>query len=676
MNRGRAFLGVVAFAIPAALASAPAAAGGFHEDFIPIISAAEPGEHISGIVVLQDRLDVTRAEAEIESRGYTSRWRRHQFVVTEARQLARRTQGEILSWLDEQRAQGLVRDYQAFWIVNAVAVEAVPGVFDRLVLRPDVELIYENAVVDLRLGWEDDSAPPPVAGGLYPGQICINVADAWSQGYTGSGRLVCDFDTGADGNHEALADKWRGLEAGVDWSEAWHDPYTNTQFPYDSGSHGSHTLGIMIGTPPGDDPIGIAYEAKWIAAGILIGYNVQKIIASYQWAADPDGNPGTIDDVPDVINNSWGTSDNCSNTYWNAIDVVEAAGIVNTIAVDNTGPGNASVNSPESRADSPYQNFGVGNVNPHQQGCPINSSSGRGPSPCDNVSIKPEVTAPGTSIYSSVPGGYANFSGTSMACPHVSGAVAILRQADPDLEVDEVKQYLMESARDQGNGGEDNTYGWGVIDVSAALEAVLDDASSLPGPMQLAFEILPPNDVRLTWRPPHIGGPGNPIQGYNIYRAPSDENFPEDPIGSVPVGVLTYTDEGLAEGVYNYVVTVAYSAGESGPSNVVEVEIEAPSSVGSPFDGAQGLALAGSPNPFSPGGVLRYRLATTEPARLVIYDARGRTIRSQEIDAGAATGDVIWEGRDASGRRVPSGIYFAQLEQGTRRVQSRLVVLR
>ncbi len=67
-------------------------------------------------------------------------------------------------------------------------------------------------------------------------------------------------------------------------------------------------------------------------------------------------------------------------------------------------------------------------------------------------------------VYSSVPGGGydGSYSGTSMAGPHVAGVVALMRQANPNLDVDTIKQILMDTARDEGTAGEDNTYGWGI----------------------------------------------------------------------------------------------------------------------------------------------------------------------------------------------------------------------
>lgn len=466
--------------------------GGELEDTLQqVLQKTAPDETVPVLVKMSQQLDVEALKAEMDAARIYSRRDRHQIVVEAAQSLAQQTQPQILDQLNRLQQTGQVTAYHAFWISNMIYVQAKPSAIQELAQRADVGIIYMNRRAELRTGSPGNviNKRKPVGSlrDLRDGLVVINAPQVWEMGYTGQNRLVCTFDGGCDGNHEAFTDRWRGNRPEVQWWEAWRDPYGDSQFPYEAAntvSHGTHVMGILTGNPPDADPIGVAYEAEWIAAGVQLGqqYNANLIIDCYEWAADPDGDPTTIDDVPDVINNSWGTSEDCADTFWEAIDVVEAAGIVNIIAVDNAGPSPGSVNSPESRAETPTKNFAVGNVNPHNPELPIASNSGRGPSPCDGTSIKPEVTAPGQQIYSCLTGNrYGTKSGASMAAPHVSGVVALLRQVNPDLTPDQIKEILMTTAYDRGDAGEDNTYGWGVIDAQAAVNYVLAYFASIHG---------------------------------------------------------------------------------------------------------------------------------------------------------------------------------------------------
>jgi hypothetical protein len=123
---------------------------------------------------------------------------------------------------------------------------------------------------------------------------------------------------------------------------------------------------------------------------------------------------------------------------------------------------------------------------------PIAGFSSRGPSGCDQLTIKPEVAAPGVDVVSCFRGGgYTSFSGTSMAGPHVSGVCALMREIDPDLEVDRAKQILMDTAVDLGEPGEDNAFGWGLIDAYAACLAVMHGYGNLAGGVQETGSGLP-----------------------------------------------------------------------------------------------------------------------------------------------------------------------------------------
>ncbi len=83
-----------------------------------------------------------------------------------------------------------------------------------------------------------------------------------------------------------------------------------------------------------------------------------------------------------------------------------------------------------------------------------------------NGTIKPDIVAPGESINSSIPGGYASWSGTSMSTPHVAGAAALLLQSNPDLAPEDVKYIIERTCVDLGDPGKDVKYGSGMIDAS------------------------------------------------------------------------------------------------------------------------------------------------------------------------------------------------------------------
>ncbi|MFQ6003347.1 MAG: S8 family serine peptidase, partial [Candidatus Zixiibacteriota bacterium] len=238
-------------------------------------------------------------------------------------------------------------------------------------------------------------------------------------------------------------------------------------------------MGIMVGISD-DDTIGVAFGAQWISAAVIdqgagISQTISDILAAFEWAIDPDGNPETIDDVPDVICNSWGIPPGykpaCDETFWAAIDNVENAGIVVIFAGGNEGPDPVSLRTPADRITSPLNCFSVGAIDAHSAGYPLASFSSRGPSGCDNQTKKPELCAPGVKVLSCYRDNqYRLMSGTSMATPFVAGAVAILRQYNPEATVDEIKGALLESASDLGPSGEDNSYGMGLLNIKRALE--------------------------------------------------------------------------------------------------------------------------------------------------------------------------------------------------------------
>ncbi|MCZ7583587.1 MAG: S8 family serine peptidase [Deltaproteobacteria bacterium] len=410
-----------------------------------IAAATSDAQYFKIYVTLRDAVDLGKLSRDADRRGL-GRAQRHYEVLTALQEKAAETQSGLLALAGAAQSTREIKSHHAFWIANAIAFEAKAAFVDKLAARPDVLSIYLDYPIELiePVGEPVMNTAPSIAA-IEAGITSSRAPELWALGIDGTGALACDQDTGADGNHPAFASRWRGLEGGVTPAEAWFDPVAGQTFPTDSGYHGTHTLGTILGDDGGANQIGMAPGAKWIGAKTIDvpGGNIfSDAVGAFQWSADPDGNPGTMDDVPDVVNNSWGLHigyyGSCRTDFNAFIDAAEAAGVVVVFAAGNEGPGATSLRSPGNRIASQFNTFAVGSL--LQGGTAISSFSSRGPSDCDNATIKPEISAVGSDVRSSMPGNqYGNLSGTSMATPHVAGAVLLLRGAFPEATVEEAE---------------------------------------------------------------------------------------------------------------------------------------------------------------------------------------------------------------------------------------------
>ena len=479
-----------------ALLVGPAWAGDVDLNLQAAVAAANDHETVSALVYLADGVDVKELHNQLNAAA-PSIAQRHEAVVTTLRQRAELTQPALLSELERLAHEGEVAFYQSFWIANCVRVDATPAVIKELGSRPDVEAIYLNYEIELiepvAVGEPEEKPAFPTRSGEEDGVVAVRAPEVWAMGFTGEGVLTATLDTGVDGNHEALASRWRGVADGryvnnPEW--AWFDPQTNTTFPTSFGSHGTHTMGTVCGGAPGDS-VGVAPGAQWIHAAVIdrvdIPTTVSDAILAFQWLVDPDGNPTTNWDVPSVCSNSWGVTTShgyapCDETFWSYIDACEAAGIVVLFSAGNEGT--SGLRRPGDRATTEYNACAVAAIDEHTAGYPIADFSSRGPTYCTptgDAAIKPDIAAPGVDTRSSMPGGsYGTMSGTSMASPHVNGVAVLMREACPDLTPDEVKQIMYETATDLGTPGEDNSYGWGIVDAYEAVNEALGYCSGAP----------------------------------------------------------------------------------------------------------------------------------------------------------------------------------------------------
>ena len=487
------------------------------------ISQAQPDEYIRSLVLLRDQVDVVSMDQKFYRENVSIQQRVYQ-LITALEEKASTAQFNILNYLGEKSLSNDVFNYQSFWITNLIMVEAKPAILNELKSRMDV------SQMDLYVFLELDR---PIEGetigieSVEQGVQIINAHLLWALGITGQGRLVMGIDTGVFPNHPALNHKWRGTH--VPSNQAWFDPGGGTTAPNDCDGHGSHTMGTMVGRSlTTADTVGVAIDAEWIAAKtICTSPHTSNSIAAFQWSLNPDGNPSTINDMPDAINNSWydpDITDECSGIYKTTFDALEAAGIAVVFSAGNAGPNAYTITKPKNINTNPVNVFCTANINGTSylggNNNPITSSSSRGPSLCGgsgSLLIKPEVSAPGTNVRSSgSTTGYTSLTGTSMASPHVAGSVALLKEAFPNLTGKQILEALYYTARDLGTAGEDNTYGMGLIDVYAAYLSLSNQDPTPPDPITDLIVINPTsNSLILQWTIP-FDSSANGVTGFDI----------------------------------------------------------------------------------------------------------------------------------------------------------------
>jgi len=167
------------------------------------LSHLKGDEFASCLVVMKDQANTAQLNFKLNLQKATRKVR-HQIITSSLKDKAESSQSEIIDYLNQKILEGSVEKFKPFWITNAILVTATKDQITKIATFPEVEAVYENYPITL----VDPVSVERSAGNVVERERClsaIGAREAWGMGYTGEGRLVCNFDTGVDGDHPAFS---------------------------------------------------------------------------------------------------------------------------------------------------------------------------------------------------------------------------------------------------------------------------------------------------------------------------------------------------------------------------------------------------------------------------------------------------------------------------------------
>lgn len=309
-------------------------------------------------------------------------------------------------------------------LFNGLAVTAAAETWPRLKALPGVRAVYPDVTLQAAL---NESVP------------LVGAPVLWAQAVRGKGQRVAVIDTGIDYTHPDLGGC---LGTGCKVMGGW-DFFNNDADPQDDNGHGTHVAGIVAanGTLKG-----VAPEASLLAYKVLNKNGSGKasdMIAALERA---------LVDGATVVNMSIGGPGSPDDPLCQAVNALSALGVVVVVAAGNEGSAFLTITSPGLASQAIT-------VAASDKSDALAVFSSRGPVASPTDILKPDLTAPGVAILSTVPkegtygspDGYRSLDGTSMASPHVAGAAALLRQLHPSWNPAMIKAALQNSTRDLGD---------------------------------------------------------------------------------------------------------------------------------------------------------------------------------------------------------------------------------
>lgn len=522
-----------------------------HQDLQNKMNNTSPSERIPVMIIFNDHLTLN----DFNDISYdTPKKERRQIVIDRLMKFADRSQKDVRLFVSSKMSSGVISDYEVLWMINRIALKTDVNTINDLASDFDevLMLTYDPVYPIEELYDSKQYAPPFIKAAISPqaiepGITLMNADDCWVMGNKGKGVLVGNADDGfwwkhpdlvkgvyqnlgEDANNNGMTIIWgtgttsafdpgdiNGIDndgnGKIDDLIGWD--YTTSNYNITTASHGSATLGHVVGDGTGGTQTGVAPESKCLLLRNSSGQSQQ--MAAFQYAFQMGA---------DVVTSSlsWKWYNNPKPDYSAmrlVTDMSLAGGMIHTNSTSNDGNNLSSAPIPlnistagnipppwlhpeQTKVGNVSGVIGVGNVEVNTD--VIYSSSPYGPAtwgnwalwatytyPIDNSHkdypysrvapvepdsmglLKPDVSAPGQnsiSTYVSSGTGYGStFGGTSSATPHTAGAVALMLSINPEMLPRDISKVLELTAIEKGAPGKDPRYGTGRIDAFAATSS-------------------------------------------------------------------------------------------------------------------------------------------------------------------------------------------------------------
>ena len=397
-----------------------------------------------------DNLQTQESENKSYPEGNYVFWAENE---TEAQSIADEINGTLVSY-----SQGIATVYSETSTYSLRGEQQITTSVGETVLYPNYLYTIEDEDSPEDNETEDEVTDEETQPSLQWHRDYLQLDNVW-QFSTGESIKVAVIDSGIDTDHPALVDNIVYADTTVPESTylSWGLPVENAG-PEDFLGHGTHVAGIIAANTEDQSVMGIAPECDIISIKALEKYG-NSGMGYTSWIAKAI--LSAIENGADIINLSIGGTKNQDKFVAQAMEIAVEKGCMVICAA-----GNKSASLSEEGILYPAWDenaLAVTGAKQTEDGVEFDPSYSRYGEGTDFI-------APGTDIYSTVPDGYATKNGTSMACPVVSGAAALIMAMMPEADSAEITDILKNTALDLGDEGTDVYYGYGMIQPLAAVE--------------------------------------------------------------------------------------------------------------------------------------------------------------------------------------------------------------